>query len=51
MNTPKSRAAQAQSGDIKMRTSTAAVGSAVFFILAPGTVAGLIPWLITHWEF
>jgi protein-S-isoprenylcysteine O-methyltransferase Ste14 len=34
-----------------MRTSTAAVGSAAFFIAAPGTVAGLIPWLITHWEF
>jgi protein-S-isoprenylcysteine O-methyltransferase Ste14 len=34
-----------------MRTSTAAVGSAMFFIVAPGTVVGLIPWLITHWEF
>lgn len=34
-----------------MRTSTAAVGSAVFFVVAPGTVVGLIPWLITHWEF
>ncbi|MGH3561860.1 MAG: methyltransferase family protein [Mycobacterium sp.] len=34
-----------------MRTSTAAVGSAAFFIVAPGTVVGLIPWLITHWEF
>ena len=34
-----------------MRTSTAAVGSAMFFIVAPGTVVGLIPWLISHWEF
>jgi len=34
-----------------MRTSTAAVGSAVFFAVAPGTVVGLIPWLITHWAF
>src|ERR671910_694955 len=30
-----------------MRRSTAAVGSAVFFLLAPGVVGGLIPWLLT----
>ena len=30
-----------------MRRSTAAVGSAVFFVLAPGVVVGLIPWLLT----
>ncbi len=29
----------------------ALLGSAAFFIVAPGTVAGLIPWLITHWRF
>jgi protein-S-isoprenylcysteine O-methyltransferase Ste14 len=34
-----------------MRRSRAALGSAVFFVVAPGTVVGLIPWLITHWEF
>ncbi|HEY6423461.1 MAG TPA: isoprenylcysteine carboxylmethyltransferase family protein [Pseudonocardiaceae bacterium] len=34
-----------------MRRSTAALGSAAFFVAAPGTVVGLIPWLITHWEF
>ncbi len=33
-----------------MRTSTAALGSAAFFVVAPGTFAGLGPWLITHWE-
>ena len=33
-----------------MRKSTAAVGSAVFFLLAPGVVAGLIPWLLTRWQ-
>jgi hypothetical protein len=33
-----------------VRTSTAAVGSAAFFVVAPGTVVGLGPWLITHWE-
>lgn len=33
-----------------MRRSRAALGSAAFFVVAPGTVVGLIPWLITHWE-
>lgn len=31
--------------------STAAIGSAVFFIAAPCVVAGLVPWLLTGWEF
>ncbi|MGH3431712.1 MAG: methyltransferase family protein [Thermocrispum sp.] len=29
---------------------TAAIGTAVFFVLAPGTVVGLIPWWITGWQ-
>src|SRR5215207_11237959 len=33
-----------------MRKVTAAVGSAVFFLVAPGTVVGLIPWLLTGWQ-
>jgi protein-S-isoprenylcysteine O-methyltransferase Ste14 len=34
-----------------MRRRTAAVGSAVFFLLAPGVVVGLIPWLLTDgWQ-
>jgi protein-S-isoprenylcysteine O-methyltransferase Ste14 len=33
-----------------MRKSVAAVGSAAFFVAAPGTVAGLVPWLLTWWE-
>jgi protein-S-isoprenylcysteine O-methyltransferase Ste14 len=33
-----------------MQRSTAAIGSAAFFIAAPGTVVGLIPWLITRWD-
>src|SRR5215217_9450792 len=33
-----------------MRRPTAAMGSAVFFLLAPGVVVGLIPWLLTHWQ-
>ena len=28
----------------------AAVGSAVFFVLAPGSTAGLVPWLLTGWH-
>jgi protein-S-isoprenylcysteine O-methyltransferase Ste14 len=33
-----------------MRRPTAAVGSALFFLLAPGVVVGLIPWLLTRWQ-
>jgi protein-S-isoprenylcysteine O-methyltransferase Ste14 len=33
-----------------MRRSAAAVGSAVFFVVAPGVVAGLMPWLISGWQ-
>jgi protein-S-isoprenylcysteine O-methyltransferase Ste14 len=33
-----------------VRTTTAAIGSAAFFVAAPGTFVGLGPWLITHWE-
>jgi protein-S-isoprenylcysteine O-methyltransferase Ste14 len=33
-----------------VRKPSAAVGSAVFFVLAPGTAAGLVPWWITDWE-
>lgn len=33
-----------------MRKPSAAVGSAVFFVVGPGGVAGLVPWLITRWE-
>ncbi len=30
--------------------ATAVIGSVLFFIVTPGTVAGLIPWLITRWQ-
>lgn len=33
-----------------MRTSTAAAGSSLFFALAPGVVAGVVPWWLTGWE-
>ena len=29
---------------------TAALGTIVFFFLAPGSVGGLVPWLITRWQ-
>ena len=34
-----------------MRRLWASVGSIVFFCVAPGTVAGLVPWWITRWRF
>jgi protein-S-isoprenylcysteine O-methyltransferase Ste14 len=33
-----------------VRRARAAVGSLVFLIVAPGVVAGLVPWLLTNWE-
>jgi protein-S-isoprenylcysteine O-methyltransferase Ste14 len=33
-----------------MSRGTAAVGTVVFLLLAPGVVAGVIPWLLTRWE-
>ena len=29
----------------------AILGSALFFVIAPGTILGLGPWLITRWRF
>ena len=34
-----------------MRRALAVFGSALFFVLAPGTVAGLAPWWISRWRF
>lgn len=33
-----------------MRRITAAAGSTLFFALAPGIVAGLVPWWLTGWR-
>lgn len=33
-----------------MRRARAAAGSAVFLVLVPGTVAGLMPWWLTDWR-
>lgn len=34
----------------EVRRGVAAVGSAIFFVLAPGVVAGLVPWWLTGWR-
>ena len=33
-----------------MQRTSAAVGTSIFFALAPGTFAGLIPWGLTGWH-
>ena len=33
-----------------MRRLSAVLGSVFFLLLAPGTVAGLVPWWISHWR-
>jgi len=34
-----------------MRRVLAIAASAVFLVIAPGFVAGLVPWWISHWRF
>ena len=41
---------EAPSGSLARQRAAAAVGSTVFFALAPGVVAGLLPWAITRWR-
>ena len=33
-----------------MRRSAAAVGASLFFAVAPGVVAGVVPWWLTGWD-
>jgi protein-S-isoprenylcysteine O-methyltransferase Ste14 len=33
-----------------MRIAAAAAGSSLFFAVAPGVVAGVVPWLLTGWD-
>jgi protein-S-isoprenylcysteine O-methyltransferase Ste14 len=33
-----------------MRTSKAVIGSGLFFAVAPGVVAGLVPWWLSGWQ-
>lgn len=37
-------------GGGNVRRAMAAAGSAAFFVLAPGVVAGLVPWWLTGWR-
>ena len=32
-----------------MRKVLAIIGSAIFLLIAPGFVVGLVPWWISHW--
>jgi protein-S-isoprenylcysteine O-methyltransferase Ste14 len=34
-----------------MQRPAAILGSALFFVLVPCVLAGLVPWWITHWQF
>jgi len=34
-----------------VRKTIAVLGSALFFAVAPSSVAGLVPWWMTRWEF
>ena len=34
-----------------MRKAAAVLGSALFFVIAPCLLAGLVPWWMTRWEF
>ena len=33
-----------------MRKALSLLGSAIFLVLAPGVIAGYVPWLLGHWE-
>ena len=37
--------------DTAMQRTLAVLGSAAFFVVAPCTLAGLVPWSITGWQF
>ena len=34
-----------------MHRTSAILGSALFLVIVPGAIAGLIPWSITRWQF
>ncbi len=43
-------AAHAEKSDVRRRRLAAVFGTAAFLFLAPGIVAGLIPWWISRWH-
>ncbi len=34
-----------------MKRASAILGSAIFLVVAPGTLAIYVPWAVTHWHF
>ena len=34
-----------------MQRAAAIIGSAIFLVVAPGTLAVYVPWYLTHWDF
>src|SRR5437868_14421886 len=34
-----------------MRRAAAVIGTAIFFVFVPCVLAGVVPWLISRWEF
>lgn len=34
-----------------MQRAAAIIGSAIFLVIAPGTLAVVVPWYLTHWHF
>src|SRR3954469_15313670 len=41
---------QRRVSDTAVQRTIAVLGSAVFFVVAPCTLAGLVPWSITGWQ-
>lgn len=42
--------AMREEGAIVQRAA-AIIGSAIFLVIAPGTLAAYVPWYLTHWHF
>jgi len=38
-------------GKLVMKRASAVLGSVIFLVVAPGTVAVYVPWTICHWRF
>ena len=38
-------------GKLAVKRATAILGSMIFLVAAPGTVAVYVPWVVSHWRF
>lgn len=38
-------------GKLTVKRASAILGSAIFLVVTPGTVAVYVPWMIRHWRF